>query len=114
MIVRLILDFICFLDLVFPRDLDKFSLSMSFDFKEYKRRYIFDQPYMAAKGTIRLPVAKNIQDKFHAEWDKTKTDPMTGAVIESMLYSMQKTETNNSTITSVFAGIVILPFYSVE
>ena len=84
------------LKLVFPRDLDKFSLSMSFDFHEYKRRSIFDQPYMKKDSTIRLPVAKTIQDRFAAEWGKDKADPMTGAVIESVLESAQ----NGSSLTA--------------
>ena len=85
------------LPLVFPRDLDKFSLSMSFDFHEYKRRSIFDQPYMKKDSTIRLPVAKGIQDRFAAKWDDAeKADPMTGAVIESVLESAQ----NGSSLTA--------------
>ena len=84
------------LPLVFPRDLDKFSLSMSFDFHEYKRRSIFDQPYMKKDSIIRLPVAKSIQDRFAANWDKEKADPMTGAVIESVLESAQ----NGSSLTA--------------
>lgn len=90
--------------LVFPRDLDKFSLSMSFDFHEYKRRSIFDQPYMKKAGTIRLPVAKSIQDRFQARWDIDKAEPITGAVIESVLES---TQANNQSATfgSVLSGI---------
>ena len=84
------------LPLVFPRDLDKFSLSMSFDFHEYKRRSIFDQPYMKKDSIIRLPVAKSIQDRFAAKWDAEKADPMTGAVIESVLESAQ----NGSSLTA--------------
>lgn len=89
--------------LVFPRDLDKFSLSMSFDFHEYKRRSIFDQPYMKKAGTIRLPVAKSIQDRFAATWDTDKSEPITGAVIESILESAQKN--SSATIDSVLLGI---------
>ena len=48
--------------LVFPSDLDKYSLSMAFDFKKYERRSIFRQPYMRPQGTIRLPISKNIKD----------------------------------------------------
>ena len=84
------------LPLVFPRDLDKFSLSMSFDFHEYKRRSIFDQPYMKKDSIIRLPVAKSIQDRFAAKWESDKADPMTGAVIESVLESAQ----NGSSLTA--------------
>jgi hypothetical protein len=91
------------LPLVFPRDLDKFSLSMSFDFHEYKRRSIFDQPYMKKAGTIRLPVAKSIQDRFAATWGADKAEPVTGAIIESVLESTQ--QNSSATIDSVLAGI---------
>jgi hypothetical protein len=91
------------LPLVFPRDLDKFSLSMSFDFHEYKRRSIFDQPYMKKAGTIRLPVAKSIQDRFAATWGADKAEPVTGAIIESVLESTQ--QNSSATIGSVLAGI---------
>jgi hypothetical protein len=93
--------------LVFPRDLDKFSLSMSFDFHEYKRRSIFDQPYMKKAGTIRLPVAKSIQDKFHAEWSTDKSDPIVGAILESVLFHAQKeSDPNANTIDKLTAGLI--------
>ena len=91
------------LPLVFPRDLDKFSLSMSFDFYEYKRRSIFDQPYMKKDSIIRLPVAKSIQDRFAAKWEAEKADPITGAVIESVLESTQND--SSPTIDSVITGL---------
>lgn len=84
------------LPLVFPRDLDKFSLSMSFDFYEYKRRSIFDQPYMKKDSIIRLPVAKSIKDRFAAKWGEDKADPLVGAVMESLLESTQ----NHSSLTT--------------
>lgn len=92
------------LPLVFPRDLDKFSLSMSFDFYEYKRRSIFDQPYMKKDSIIRLPVAKSIQDRFAATWGTDKAEPITGAVIESVLESTQA-NSKSATLESVLAGI---------
>ena len=94
------------LPLVFPRDLDKFSLSMSFDFYEYKRRSIFDQPYMKKDSIIRLPVAKSIQDRFAAKWGEDKADPLVGAVIESVLESTQNdsSPTPDSVITALGSG----------
>ena len=76
---------------------------MSFDFYEYKRRSIFDQPYMKKDSIIRLPVAKSIQDRFAAKWEAEKADPITGAVIESVLESTQND--SSPTIDSVITGL---------
>jgi len=74
-------------NLKFPSDLDSYNLSMSFDIMEYKRRSIFKQPYIKPKGTIRLPVAKNIADKFRAEYSEKGQSPLVGAVVEQLLGS---------------------------
>lgn len=73
--------------LVFPRDLANYPLSMSFDVMEYKRRSIFKQPYIKPRGTIRLPVARNIADKFSMSWEEHKQSPIVGATIEQLLSS---------------------------
>lgn len=70
--------------LVFPRDLERFQLSMCFQFLEYKRRSIFDQVYQQATQTIRLPVAKNIVDKYNMTWEVEKDQPLVGAAIENL------------------------------
>jgi hypothetical protein len=71
--------------LVFPRDLPNYPLSMSFDIMQYKRRSIFNQPYIKPKGTIRLPVAKNIADKFSMNWTDHSQSPIVGATVEQIL-----------------------------
>lgn len=76
-------------DLVFPDDLDKYSISMAFDFMEYERRAVSKQPYMRPVGTIRLPVSKNITDAYHMSWEQKPQDPVVGAAIEGMLESKQ-------------------------
>lgn len=71
--------------LTFPLDLERFAISMCFSFMEYQRRSIFNQPYLRASSTIRLPVAKSIVDKFKMRWDESEDDPLVGAAIESLL-----------------------------
>lgn len=73
--------------LVFPADLDKYSISMAIDFKQYERRSIFRQPHMKSRGTIRLPIPKNLTDNYKASWEREKQDPIVGAAMESLLSS---------------------------
>ena len=72
--------------LVFPNDLEtKFPLSMRFEFKEYKRRSIFNQPFEKSSGIIRLPIPKNIQDKFQASWKEHDQGTIVGAAVENLI-----------------------------
>jgi hypothetical protein len=71
--------------LVFPSDLDKYSVSMAFDFKQYQRRSIFTQPYMKPLGTIRLPIPKNLKDDYKITWEEKSQDPIVGAAMETLL-----------------------------
>ena len=73
--------------LIFPSDLEDYSISMAFDFLKYERRSIFTQPYMKPSGTIRLPVAKNIKDSFTMNWDPEKQSSTVGAAMETLLGS---------------------------
>lgn len=72
--------------LTFPLDLERFTISMCFQFFEYERRSIFNQPYERASSTIRLPVAKSIVDKFKMQWEEKGTeDPIVGSALETAL-----------------------------
>lgn len=64
--------------LMFPKDLERYDLSMRFEFKEYKRRSIFQQPFEKSNGTIRLPISKNIQDAYAAKWNDKPQGPVVG------------------------------------
>lgn len=72
-------------NLFFPRDLEKYQISMSFEFQQYRRRSIFKQPVLKPNGKIRLPVPKTLADKFRMTWGNKNQDPIVGAVIESIL-----------------------------
>jgi len=82
--------------LIFPRDLANYSLSMSCEFKKYKRRAVSQQPYVKPDGMIRLPVPKGIQDKFDMTWTDKKQTPMVGAAVESILELTQGTPTTGA------------------
>lgn len=73
--------------LIFPSDLENYSISMAFDFLQYERRSIFRQPYKKPVGTIRLPIAKNIKDSFTMTWDPTEQKATVGAAMETLLSS---------------------------
>lgn len=77
-------------NLVFPRDLERFAISMCFEFFEYQRRSIFRQPYRQAKNVIRLPVSKGITDKFVSTWEESSDDPFVGAMMENLLSEADK------------------------
>ena len=68
--------------LIFPADLDRFPVSMSFQFQKYQRRSIFAQLYTKPDGSIRLPIPKNIIDRTTANWDQTSESPVVGAALE--------------------------------
>lgn len=76
-------------NLIFPRDLANYPLSMCFDFMEYKRRAVNKQPHLKPSGKIRLPVAKGIVDKINVLWKDKNQTPMVGAAIESILEENQ-------------------------
>lgn len=80
--------------LSFPEDLYKFSISMCFSFKQYKRRSMFNQPYEKASDIIRLPVAKNITDSYKMDWQKSSDDPFVGATLEGLLATEQQFQWN--------------------
>jgi hypothetical protein len=71
--------------LIFPADLANYPLSMCFDIHKYERRSMFKQPKLPIKGQIRLPVAKNIQDSFSADWNAENQSPIVGAAVENLL-----------------------------
>lgn len=77
--------------LYFPHDLEQYAISMAFDFMEYQRRSIFEQPYLKPKGTIRLPMSKNIVDNYKMDWSAEKATTATlGASMEAALEAYQK------------------------
>lgn len=77
--------------LYFPHDLEQYSISMAFDFGEYQRRSIFEQPYIKPKGTIRLPISQNIVDNYKVDWDqKAAASSTLGASLEAALEAYQK------------------------
>ena len=95
--------------LVFPNDLEtKFPLSMRFEFKEYKRRSIFDQPFEKSSGTIRLPISKNIQDKFQASWKEHDQGTIVGAAIENLEAYTEGKETAMQAGGGILTGAAII------
>lgn len=77
--------------LYFPHDLEQYAISMAFDFSSYQRRSIFEQPYLKPKGTIRLPISRNIVDSYKMDWDtKAATSATLGASMEAALEAYQK------------------------
>jgi hypothetical protein len=78
--------------LMFPKDLERYNLSMRFEFKEYKRRSIFQQPFEKSNGTIRLPISKNIQDAYAAKWNDKPQQPVVGTAVEGLLGAVQQAE----------------------
>jgi hypothetical protein len=73
------------LNIIFPNDLERFGISMRFDFLEYKRRSIYDQPFLSPKGKIRLPVPTNLIDAQSMDWGQVANGPLVGAAMESAL-----------------------------
>jgi hypothetical protein len=71
-------------NLTFPSDLDQYGIAMSFDFYQYTRRSMFNQPFMKPQGTIKLPVPKSLLETFTQSWEETSENPVVGAAIENM------------------------------
>lgn len=82
-------------NLVFPRDLESYQLSMVFDFMEYKRRSIFSQPYMKPNGKIRLPIPKSLVDRYSMDWSEKAQDPTVGAAVENLLKQNPNVDPNS-------------------
>jgi predicted Fe-Mo cluster-binding NifX family protein len=78
--------------LSFPSDLERYNLSMRFEFQEYKRRSIFEQPFKKSNGIVRLPISKNIQDAYAAKWNDKPQGPVVGTAIEGILNGVQQAE----------------------
>lgn len=94
--------------LIFPRDLENYPLSMSFDIMEYKRRSIYKQPFLNLKGQIRLPVSKGIADKFSMNWASHNQSPIVGAATEELLKAGNPLDENSLVGAIGSAGSAIL------
>lgn len=76
-----------FSDYTFPEDLvaDNRSFFMTMQFMDYERRSIFNQPFLQAKGGIRLPIPNNLVDTQAVTFEKEAAGPAAGAAIEQGL-----------------------------
>lgn len=78
-------------DLMFPNDLvsenshEARQFYITFQFMEYQRRSIFNQPFLNAQGGIRLPIPNQLVDTTAVTFDKESSDATTGAGIEQAL-----------------------------
>lgn len=74
-------------DIIFPDDL-KISQNvpfMSMQFRSYKRRSIYDQPFYESQMKIVLPIPENLVDQTSVDYDKGRQlGPAAGAVVESL------------------------------
>ncbi len=70
-----------------PSDLgsEKYPYYMSFSFREYQRRSIFDRQFLKDVGMIRLPPPNQLIDAQRVTYDQTGSDIITGAVFENAL-----------------------------
>ena len=82
-------------NLIFPHDLERFNLSMRFDFLQYKRRSMFQQPFLNPIGRIRLPVPKQLRDAYKMNWDQVSNGPIIGAALENSLELAQSPGTTS-------------------
>ena len=76
-------------NLYFPNDLETLGIGIAFDFMQYQRRSIFNQPFLNQVGRIRLPIPKNLEDKYHAQWPEAESSSMVGATMEAGLNAAQ-------------------------
>ena len=88
--------------LIFPSDLDKYSVSMAFEFKMYQRRSIFNQPFERSAGTVRLPIPGNLQDSYKATWnDSVLQESTVGAAVEALQDSRAQGKSGMKTAVDV-------------
>lgn len=73
--------------LYFPNDLGsaKHPYYISFSFREYQRRSIFDRKFLKDVGMIRLPPPNQLVDASTVNYDQTGSGLITGAAIENAL-----------------------------
>jgi len=73
--------------LYFPSDLGSVAHPhyISFSFREYRRRSIFEQPFLEDIGMIRLPIPNNLIDAQEVNYNQTDNSLIGGAIIENML-----------------------------
>ena len=78
-------------DLMFPNDLvseyssEARQFYITFQFMEYQRRSIFNQPFLNAQGGIRLPIPNQLVDTTSVEYGQESTGAEAGAGIEQGL-----------------------------
>jgi len=97
-------------DLMFPSDLINTSSNRNFymtiQFTEYQRRSIFNQPFLAATGGIRLPIPNNLIDTQSVNYDSSaKADATTGAAIEAGLKGRNGTSSGGLSFGSIGSAI---------
>ena len=73
--------------LYFPGDLgsEKHPYYMSFSFRQYQRRSIFNRQFLKDTGMIRLPIPNQLIDSSQANYDQAEGGLLTGAAIEQAL-----------------------------
>lgn len=78
-------------DFSFPKDLVDESSNrnfyISFQFKKYQRRSIFDQMFVRTIGGIRLPIPLQLTNRQSIDYDgvNNKDNPTTAAAIDSLI-----------------------------
>jgi hypothetical protein len=79
-------------ELTFPEDLvtSERSFYITMQFMEYQRRSIFDQPFLDAKGGIRLPIPNQLVDTMAVTYDQAEAPGAVGAAIEQGLKGRNK------------------------
>ena len=69
-------------DLRYPDELESYKYYVTFGFKQYQRRSVFDAPYISSIGNIRLPIPANIVDQIKVNYEDVPSPLAVGAGLE--------------------------------
>jgi len=72
-------------ELTFPLDLPSYKYHITFDFRKFVRRSLYDRAFYAALGGVRLPIPANLVDAEAEKWGTMEAGPVIGSVMEAAM-----------------------------
>ena len=99
-------------DLMFPNDLINVNSSgesrqyyITFQFAEYQRRSIFDQPFAQNLGGVRLPIPNNLVDTMTITYEQESAPGAVGAGIEQGISGRNQPGSTGSTAMGILSTV---------